>query len=366
MKTDGLNNFIIVLLFGALILLAFLKFSNPYKVNKKANFWFGLFSLVWATFWMEEIVFLTSGKPLGVYFANVIHYLQIYLSLFFYMSVVFYINPNYKFRFSDLKHLIIPMVFLAIMLFQIVSNIDLQDILFVLIIIQPVLYTFAAFLKIRKHQKNVKLFSSNAKEIELTWLEYIIVICFLSSVLFGVYSFLHNSSPPNMYLNFFILVVVFFIAYYSLKQKEIYPFDEKQRTELIAFNEDSSTDLKRKIIGDEGVLELKQQLTSLMTEQRPYLESELNLVKLASLLSISPHQLSYLINTGFNENFFQFINKYRVEKAKELLLSSKKENLTILGIAFESGFNSKTSFNTTFKKITGQTPSEFKRSSTGL
>jgi AraC-like DNA-binding protein len=69
--------------------------------------------------------------------------------------------------------------------------------------------------------------------------------------------------------------------------------------------------------------------------------------------------MSYLINSGFGENFFQFINKYRVERAKELLNIDKLSKYSILGIAFESGFNSKTTFNTTFKKFTNQTPSEY-------
>jgi AraC-like DNA-binding protein len=83
-------------------------------------------------------------------------------------------------------------------------------------------------------------------------------------------------------------------------------------------------------------------------------------------MNITSHQLSYVINTGFNENFFRFINQYRVEKAKELLLLEEMNRLSILGIAFESGFNSKTSFNTTFKKFTGQTPSAFKEMRSNL
>jgi AraC-like DNA-binding protein len=103
-----------------------------------------------------------------------------------------------------------------------------------------------------------------------------------------------------------------------------------------------------------------------MMIKKPYLDSELNLIKLAELLQMTPHQLSYIINNGFNENFFQYVNGYRVEKAKELLVEDEMNKLSILGIAFESGFNSKTSFNTTFKKFTGQTPSEFKTRSSGL
>jgi AraC-like DNA-binding protein len=95
-----------------------------------------------------------------------------------------------------------------------------------------------------------------------------------------------------------------------------------------------------------------------MAAERPYLDSNLNLVKLAERLDLTPHKLSYTINAGYQLNFFQFVNQYRVEKAKELLLNNH-QNYTVLAIAFESGFNSKTAFNTTFKKICGQTPTEF-------
>jgi AraC-like DNA-binding protein len=83
-------------------------------------------------------------------------------------------------------------------------------------------------------------------------------------------------------------------------------------------------------------------------------------------MHLTPHQLSYLINIGFNENFFLFVNKYRVERVKELLINKENDHLSILGIAFESGFSSKTAFNTTFKKFTQQTPSEYKKSRTTL
>ncbi|MEF9477974.1 helix-turn-helix domain-containing protein [Chryseobacterium sp. 1B4] len=97
-----------------------------------------------------------------------------------------------------------------------------------------------------------------------------------------------------------------------------------------------------------------------MEIQKPYLDSELNLIRLAEMLSVSTHHLSYVINTGFGKNFFQYVNEYRIDHAKKLL-KEPDSKLSILGIAYESGFNSKTSFNTTFKKVTGQTPSEFKK-----
>ncbi|MDO8896190.1 MAG: helix-turn-helix domain-containing protein, partial [Bacteroidales bacterium] len=68
----------------------------------------------------------------------------------------------------------------------------------------------------------------------------------------------------------------------------------------------------------------------------------------------------------YNQNFYGYINKFRVEKSKKLLTDKELDKYSIIGIAFESGFNSKTAFNTAFKKITGQTPSEFKKRSSGL
>ena len=123
---------------------------------------------------------------------------------------------------------------------------------------------------------------------------------------------------------------------------------------------------KQKVIPDSDLELQKAKLLKLMSNEEPFLDAELSLIRLAELMSLTPHQLSYVINAGFHENFFLFVNRYRVERVKELLLDKKKNHLSIMGIAFESGFNSKTSFNTTFKKISSQTPTEFRKSSSTL
>jgi AraC-like DNA-binding protein len=81
----------------------------------------------------------------------------------------------------------------------------------------------------------------------------------------------------------------------------------------------------------------------------------------AEKLDISIHEASFLINEAARDNFYNFINKYRVEEAKKLLASAKMEELNIVGIAFASGFNSKTTFNTTFKKMVGISPSQYSK-----
>jgi len=79
---------------------------------------------------------------------------------------------------------------------------------------------------------------------------------------------------------------------------------------------------------------------------------------------IPTHQLSRVINEHFGRNFFDFINGYRVAEVKRKILDPAYAHFSLLGIAFESGFNSKSAFNRVFKKITGQTPSQFKESGT--
>ena len=101
-------------------------------------------------------------------------------------------------------------------------------------------------------------------------------------------------------------------------------------------------------------------MIKLLETEKPFLSSEISLVQLANLLDIKPHILSYTINEGFNENFNQFINRYRIEEAKNLLINPKKNHLSISGIGYEVGFNSKSTFNATFKKLTNQTPIQFK------
>lgn len=79
-------------------------------------------------------------------------------------------------------------------------------------------------------------------------------------------------------------------------------------------------------------------------------------------VQISVRDLSILINHHMNKHFFDFINEYRIEKAKEILKDASKSKVTILEILYEVGFNSKSSFNTAFKKHTNQTPTEFRKS----
>jgi AraC-like DNA-binding protein len=105
----------------------------------------------------------------------------------------------------------------------------------------------------------------------------------------------------------------------------------------------------------------RQRLLELMNTEKPYLDGGLTLQKLAKSLAVSPHHLSQTINEQLNQSFVDFINAYRIEEAKRLLTDPAKKHYSILAVSEEVGFNSKSAFNTAFKRHANMTPSEFRK-----
>jgi len=101
-------------------------------------------------------------------------------------------------------------------------------------------------------------------------------------------------------------------------------------------------------------------LKNYMTAKKPYLNPSLTIRKLAEKIKMNPRDLSVLINQHLNQHFFDFVNEYRIEEAKKILKNPEKKEFTVLEILYEVGFNSKSSFNTAFKKHTGFTPTQFR------
>ena len=100
-------------------------------------------------------------------------------------------------------------------------------------------------------------------------------------------------------------------------------------------------------------------LEKLMEEEKPYLQTECSLRQLAQMIDMHPNNLSQLLNEKIGKNFSEFINSYRIETFKAKAKDATNQHLTILGLAYESGFNSKTTFNTFFKKEMGMTPRKY-------
>jgi len=116
----------------------------------------------------------------------------------------------------------------------------------------------------------------------------------------------------------------------------------------------------KKEVSDKQIEDLRR-IRDFMEEKKPYLEVDLSLDKLAKLTNLKPNELSYIINNCTAGNFHDFVNIYRIESVKREL---KQSNEQIILIAYSNGFNSKSTFNSVFKKNTGMTPSQYRKSLT--
>ena len=360
-----LNEIIPVLIVGGLFLLSFLKFSNVTKVNRRANIFFGIFTLLWSSFWLDEMI-IPRNVENDSYIYIILHLLQFFVATTFYFSVKIYADPGFRFKPRSTFYCIVPLIFLGFLIAEPILNPRYFHFFYtVLFLGHSLFYTVLAYARILKHQKDIEQFHSSTEDIDLRWIKYIIYSFISSSIIITIYSIFTSAVALNIYINLFFLAVVYLVSFYSLRQKEIYP-REAFVEPLESSDVDEPVDHMRKmeklqLFSSEELALLKLQLSDLMENQAPYLDSELNLIKLAHTMDIKSHQLSYLINTGFGTNFFNFINGYRVSKAKELLRSDQHDHLNMLVIGYQSGFNSKTSFNTTFKKMTNMTPSEYRK-----
>ena len=121
----------------------------------------------------------------------------------------------------------------------------------------------------------------------------------------------------------------------------------------------SSKKAKKAPLDISSIRMYRSQLLNLFDKEKTYLDPDLSLRSLAEKLEIHPNKLSWLLNESINKNFNEFVNHYRVEAFKQSALDPKNAHLSLLGLAYDSGFNSKTVFNTYFKKETGLTPKQF-------
>ncbi len=357
---------------GSLFLLTFLLSSKPQKVNQKANFWLTLFVFLVACEFVDDclaILSLTEKYPI---FEDLINLPIFLLAPALFLSVSYFTNPQKKFRQIDYLHFLpfVLFLFLPILFFVFTSELTIKNDLqangdwigltiVILLFTQILAYTFFSLFKIHQHQQHIRLFASATQTIDLAWLQYFLYgVAFL--VLLWMSEVFFSGNNQYAYLGYF--VGVFYLAYFALKQEEIYPFTDKETLEIIEVIEEIKLieEKRQSLFPNFDLLAEKSRLIELMRTAKPYLDNELSLPKLAQMLDISTHELSFLLNGGFEENFYEFVNRYRVEESKHLLKDAKFQHLNMVGIAFEAGFNSKTAFNTTFKRMTGQTPSEFR------
>ncbi len=181
------------------------------------------------------------------------------------------------------------------------------------------------------------------------------VLMIVSTVhhVFHLFSWTFCTHGLSLSLSAFIIL----IGYYGLKQKEVFIHYPDRNAEYVT---EPKTKYSGMFLKEADVEQYVSKLRNFMAAEKPYLDANISLPELAGRLQIPSHQLSRIINERFGVNFFDFINQYRIEEVKLRIADPAYENLSLLGIAFDSGFNTKSAFNRVFKKMTGFTPSEYK------
>ncbi len=357
------------ILSGSLLLLAFISLINPQKANVIANRWLSFLFFSTACAIASPVV--TDETTI-----RLMELSRFAMAPALYLSVLYFTSPAKKFKNVELLHFI-PFLLFAVFAQKFIIPHSFKDslaqwvwkitkinpgfLVFLSLISQVIIYWILSWIRLKQHQSNVKLFASVSKPIDLWWLRYLLIGLALMVILWLNESLMQLKIIITI-APFGYFLAVYFIAYFALKQGEIFAFDQEAVIEIkdIIHEEKVKVSSPRQSrLSDPEFESLKEKLQYLMLKEKLFLNPTIGLPELASKMNSTSHQISYLINEGFGENFYQFINRHRIEEAKQLLRSIKHQHLNMLGIAYESGFNSKTTFNTTFKKLTGLSPTEY-------
>lgn len=194
----------------------------------------------------------------------------------------------------------------------------------------------------------------------LCWLGFFVIplIIFLINYITNWWPIYLTNAP----LIYAFLVLIFLPAYQALKfSSEPNPQKEEEAAESIKNEDTALARYQKSGLKEEQALAYQNKLEKFMEAEKPFLNADLNLSSLAESLKISPNHLSQIINERFGKTFYDFINSYRVEEVKKKLADPNFQAYTILGIAEECGFKSKSSFNTAFKRFAGMPPSVYKK-----
>lgn len=216
-------------------------------------------------------------------------------------------------------------------------------------------FTFQLFYNYRN--KIVQYFS-NTYKLELNWILSFLVL-FTSLFIYGVVQMLINeyvtelSYRQQWWLNLFMAVITLYVGIRGY-------FTDTTKLKKLNFSFTPNPISIPQVEKGKSVSQQEiDQLEAFMNEEKPYLNPELNLSDLAQELNMTRAQLSQVINNGFQKNFNDFVNGFRINTFKEKLRDGEHKQLSLLGVAYDSGFNSKATFNRVFKKLTQISPTEY-------
>jgi ABC-type antimicrobial peptide transport system permease subunit/AraC-like DNA-binding protein len=334
------------------------------RINRAANRFLAL-ALATIVLWMVWV--LAIDIRLGNYFPRW-SWLPLHFSLALGPLIYFYVLkitcPQYKFRWKDLLYFSPLLLELGAQLLEIKESVRtgaaayetqtfhyVNPVLQVLAFFSVIIYLYYSFRLIERFYRRLKFNDvSDRYRYELRWLRNLLIgfsLLWLLWIPFTAadYFYYHNQLSIHAYYPLYLLLAVMAIrmAAAAFLRPEV-------GAPVPAIPVSKPAALKQK-----GIWLKKAMEVNLF-----YQDAELNLRSLAEKLDIHPHELSRIVNEALKKNFNDFINEYRIREVARKMEDPAYGRLTLLGIAFDSGFNSKTTFNRTFRQMIGKSPAEYK------
>lgn len=229
-------------------------------------------------------------------------------------------------------------------------------------------YSIRALILIYKYKKQIENFYSfKSYRINLIWLQIIVISFLIFYHFIIIISAYYTDGAIINHIEIFrsgvLLIFVYILSFGGLRQRQLISEDNSiNLNQHIEPHKSTELQYSKSSLKDEQAEEYLKILVECMNTTDIWKDNELSITKLAEQSGIARHYITQVLNQYLQKNFNTFINEYRIEYAKKMILSKKYSNWSIIAIAYESGFNSKATFNSFFKKYTGKTPSEFKAS----
>ena len=224
-----------------------------------------------------------------------------------------------------------------------------------------------------RYRRSLKNYFSETQRLQMSWIRQLITSSFIVCSIIAVALYLlyvnHPKSLPYRYWFAVLTVFIYWVSYSALVQPSVfsvikgYAKNEKmvspELPKLVIHR--AAKKYLNSGLSSGDMLAIQRALKKVTEEHKPYLNPELTINDLAALVPCNRHHLSQVLNDSLKNSFYDYINYYRVEEAKQLLLNAAKENHKISSIAYDAGFNSLSTFNEIFRKHTGTTPSQFRK-----
>lgn len=349
------------LLSGFSAIMIGLLFLTVKSKNRIANIFLVIF--LWCLAWLILTnIFMDFSEENSINFPKLLD-LNLVLFLFpaLFLYIIITINKSYNKWFLLL---FLPGVLFN--LFHIEENSLFEIIDVVLFPVVSLTLMVIAFRILLKHNKKVENYYSELEYKTLSWIKSIIITVFILHffIIFGEVSDNLSELLSHIFNLFEILTtlfIVYWIGYNGFFQAQLFLENTQNKiTNVEAI--DSNPEVKIPIVIDESSNEQFKSLESKIRAERLFQNPNLNLRTLALSLDIKEKELSRLINQCSETNFYQFINRFRVDEFKKLLQSPKAKQMSILGLAQEAGFSSKSTFYSAFKTLEGMTPKQYESS----